>query len=497
MATNYDRYVERMRKIADIGHSIAVLNWDKETYLPKKSANMRSQQIATLSGIVHEEFTNPKFGNLLKRLNKQRNLDDDKKKNVTVTLNDYHKATKFTKRFVMQKSMAVSKCFQAWLQAREANDFRLYQKSLEELVKIKRIEAKKLGSAAEHLYDNLLDQYEPGLTVAKSDKIFNGMKKPLKKLINKINKKKAPKKNFLYKKYNKDAQWNLGIYILNEIGYDFDHGRQDISTHPFTTSFSSNDVRITTRIDEKDLSNMLWSCIHEGGHALYEQGLPIKNYGLPTGSAISLSIHESQSRIWENNVARGKAFWNKHFRTAKNMFPKQLKNQTVDSFYKAINVIEPNLIRTEADELHYHYHVLIRYEIEKALIEGSIEVADLRDVWNAKYKEYLNIDVTDDVNGVLQDIHWSHGSFGYFPTYSLGSFYAAQLYAQAEKEIPKLEKQIAAGNSLVLLDWLREKVHRHGRRYEAEELCEMITGEPLNIKYFMDYAKKKYQKVYT
>ncbi|MDC1508856.1 hypothetical protein N8364_04195, partial [Saprospiraceae bacterium] len=225
MATNYDRYVERMRKIADIGHSIAVLNWDKETYLPKKSANMRSQQIATLSGIVHEEFTNPKFGNLLERLNKQRNLDDDKKKNVTVTLNDYHKATKFTKRFVMQKSMAVSKCFQAWLQAREANDFRLYQKSLEELVKIKRIEAKKLGSAAEHLYDNLLDQYEPGLTVAKSDKIFNGMKKPLKKLINKINKKKAPKKNFLYKKYNKDAQWNLGIYILNEIGYDFDRGR--------------------------------------------------------------------------------------------------------------------------------------------------------------------------------------------------------------------------------------------------------------------------------
>ncbi len=497
MATNYDRYVARMKKIADIGHAIAVLSWDKETYLPKKSAAIRSQQIATLSGIVHEEFTDPTFGDLLTRLYNQRNLDEEKKKNISVTIHDYDKATKFTKRFVMQKSMAVSNCFHAWLKAREANDFGLYQESLEALVKIKRTEAKKLDPKADHLYDNLLDQYEPGLTVATCDTIFNDMKKPLKKLIKKIKKKKAPKNGFLFKRYDKDAQWNLGIYILNEMGYDFDRGRQDISTHPFTTSFSADDVRVTTRIDEMDLSNMLWSCIHEGGHALYEQGLPIENYGLPTGSAISLSIHESQSRLWENNVARGKAFWSKYFTTVQKMFPKQLKKQTAKSFYRAINVIEPNLIRTEADELHYHYHVLIRYEIEKALIEGSIEVADLPEVWNAKYKEYLGVEVTDDVNGVLQDIHWSHGSFGYFPTYSLGSFYAAQFYAQAEKDIPKLEQQLAAGNSQVLLDWLRENIHRHGRRYEAEELCEMITGEPLDVKYFMDYAKKKYAEVYS
>ena len=495
MATNYEKYVQKMRKIADIGHSIAVLSWDKETYLPKKSAPMRSQQIATLSGIVHEEFTDKEFGELLRRLGKQRNLKADQKKNVSVTLNDYDKATKFTKKFVIEKSMAVSKCFHAWIKAREANDFALYQEALTELVAIKRTEAQKLGKAA-HPYDNLLDQYEPGLTVAKCDKIFEGMKKPLKKLIKKIDKKTGPKTDFLFKKYDKDAQWNLGIYMLSEIGYDFDRGRQDISTHPFTTSFSADDVRVTTRIDENDLSNMLWSCIHEGGHALYEQGLPIENYGLPTGSAISLSIHESQSRLWENNVGRGKAFWSKYFKTAKKIFPKQLKKQTAETFYKAINTIQPNLIRTEADELHYHFHVLIRYEIEKGLIEGSIEVADLPKVWKAKYKEYLGIKVTDDVNGVLQDIHWSHGSFGYFPTYSLGSFYAAQLYTQAEKDIPKLEKQIAAGNTQVLLDWLREKVHRHGRRYEAEELCTMITGEPLNVKYFMNYAKKKYTEVY-
>lgn len=496
MPRNYDRYVEKMRKISDIGHAIAVLSWDKETYLPKQGATMRSQQIATLSGMAHEEFTDPAFGSLLERLNKQRSLSPAEKKNVSVSYNDYQKATKFTKRFVVQKSMAISKAFHAWLAAREANNFDLYVEALTELVHIKRIEAKKLGSA-DHLYDNLLDQYEPGLTTAKCDKIFGEMKRPLKKLIKKIKKQKAPKNGFLFKKYAKDDQWNLGIYILDQIGYDFDRGRQDISTHPFTTSFSADDVRVTTRIDEKDLSNMLWSCIHEGGHALYEQGLPISDYGLPTGSAISLSIHESQSRLWENNVGRGKAFWKKYFKTVKDIFPKQMKDQTPDTFYKAINVIEPNEIRTEADELHYHFHVLIRYEIEKALIEGSIEVTDLREIWNAKYKDYLGVEVSDDVHGVLQDIHWSHGSFGYFPTYSLGSFYAAQFYAQAKKDIPKLEKQIKSGHTQVLLDWLREKIHRHGRRYEAEELCEMITGEALNVDHFMQYAREKYTDVYS
>lgn len=495
MARNYDRYVEKMRKIADIGHSIAVLSWDKETYLPKGGAVIRSQQIATLSGIAHEEFTDRAFGTLLSRLNNQKSLTAEEKKNVSVTYDDYQKSTKFTKQFVMTKSMAISNCFHAWIKAKEANDFSLYQESLSTLVEIKREEAAKLGKA-DHLYDNLLDQYEPGLTVAKCDEVFNGMKKPLKKLIKKINKQKAPKNNFLSKKYPKDEQWNLGIYLLDKMGYDFDRGRQDISTHPFTTSFSSHDVRVTTRIDERDLANMLWSCIHEGGHALYEQGLPIENYGLPTGSAISLSIHESQSRLWENNVARGKAYWSKYFPVVKKIFPKQLAKVNAKQFYKAINVIAPNLIRTEADELHYHFHVLIRYEIEKALIEGSIEVKDLPKIWNAKYKEYLGVKVPDDANGVLQDIHWSHGSFGYFPTYSLGSFYAAQFYAQASKDIPKLEKQIKAGNTTVLLDWLREKIHRHGRRYEAEELCNMITGEPLNVKYFMDYASAKYADVY-
>lgn len=491
MATNYERYTAQMRKIADISYSIALLNWDQETYMPKRGAQMRSQQIATLSGIVHEEFTDNKFGALLKRLVNQKSLTAAQRKNVNVTYDDYQKATLFSKDFVMKKSMAVSAAFQAWIKAREANDFGIYIEPLEKLVAIKREEAKKLGKA-EHIYDNLLNQYEPGLTVAKCDEVFNGLKKPLKKLIKKVLKKKSANNKFLFKKFDKDEQWNLGIYILDKIGYDFDRGRQDISAHPFTTNFSSDDVRVTTRIDEKDFSSMLWSCIHEGGHALYEQGLPIDQYGLPTGSYISLAMHESQSRLWENNVGRSKPFWKKHYKMVQKIFPKQFKGVDLDKFYKAINTIAPNLIRTEADELHYHYHVLIRYEIEKALIEGSLEVKDLKKVWNKKYKEYLGVAPKDDATGVLQDIHWSHGSFGYFPTYSLGSFYAAQLFAQANKDIPKLEKQIAIGNTQVLLDWLREKIHRHGRRYEAEELCEMITGEPLNVQYFLDYAEEKF-----
>ncbi|HRP60845.1 MAG TPA: carboxypeptidase M32, partial [Vicingus sp.] len=257
------------------------------------------------------------------------------------------------------------------------------------------------------------------------------------------------------------------------------------------------DVRVTTRVNENNLNEILWSSIHEGGHALYEQGLKEENYGLPAGSYLSLGIHESQSRLWENNVGRSRVYWNYNFRRLQEVFQVNLGHFTTDDFYKAMNIVKPSLIRTSADELTYHFHVLIRYEIEKELIAGSIEVEDLPTVWNKKYKEYLNIDVPSDSQGVLQDIHWSHGSFGYFPTYSIGSFYAAQFYNQAKKEIDQLEYQIEIGNLKPLLDWLREKIHQHGRLFAADELCEKITGEKLNFKHFLNYAKKKYNKLYN
>jgi len=242
---------------------------------------------------------------------------------------------------------------------------------------------------------------------------------------------------------------------------------------------------------------MIWSCIHEGGHALYEQGILSENYGLPFGETISLGIHESQSRLWENNVGRSLAYWKKNFNSLKLIFPDKLSNISALDFYKAANNVKPSLIRTNADELTYHLHVLIRFEIEKSLIEGSVSVKDLPTIWNSKYKEYLNIDVPSDSQGVLQDIHWSHGSFGYFPTYTIGSFYAAQFYSQALKEIPNLESEIENGNMINLLNWLRLKIHKHGKKYDAQDLCIKVTGKKLEFKYFMQYAKEKYSEIYS
>src|ERR1700677_4001078 len=301
----------------------------------------------------------------------------------------------------------------------------------------------------------------------------------------------------MYLHYPKDKQWDFGIDLLKQMHYDFAAGRQDISAHPFTTSFNPKDVRVTTRIAEDYLKSMIWSCIHEGGHGLYEQGLPDSEYGLPSGEAVSLGIHESQSRLWENMVGRGLPYWKANMKTLHKYFPENLHQIGPEHFYKAANIVTPSFIRTEADELTYHFHILIRYEIEKALMEGKLQVKDLPAYWNARYKEYLGIKVPNDAEGVLQDIHWSHGSIGYFPTYSLGSFYAAQFYATAKKEIKGLENKIENSNMLPLLEWLREKIHKHGKYYSAEELCKKVTGEKLNFNYFMDYAKDKYSALYN
>lgn len=496
MARVYDKYQSKMQKIADINHAIAVLSWDKEVNLPKDAAPHRSQQVATLAGLSHNEFVDKDFGALLMRLSQMKSLSPKEKKNVAVSLDGYQKATKFSEAFIIRKSKIESVAYHAWLKAREANDYSLFKDALTDLVNLKKEEAKKLKSTT-HPYDALLDIYEPGLTVEQLDPIFEGIKKDLKKLIKKINKSEQVKNSFLRKRYDWDLQWEFGLDILENMGYDFNKGRQDLSAHPFTTSFSPTDVRVTTRVDEDDFAYMLWSTIHEGGHALYEQGLNSDDYGLPSGSYISLSIHESQSRLWENHVGRSKEYWNYWFPLLKMDFPKNLKKVKLKNFYAGINRIAPNLIRTEADELHYHFHVLIRYEIEKGLIEGSIDTDNLDEVWNDKYKEYMGISASDANTGVLQDVHWGHGSFGYFPTYSLGSFYAAQFFAQAQKDIPNLNKKLSSGKTKSLLLWLRENIHQHGRRYEADELCKMVTGESLNVDHFLSYAKNKFLGIYN
>lgn len=489
----YTQYRTTMVRVADIRYAGAVLQWDQETYLPPKGAAYRGQQLATLSEVSHQMFTDTSFGDLLRNLNERDDLEEDEKLNVKLTLEDYSRQQKLSSVFVRQLTEAINKSFHSWIAARKSNQFSLFEDDLSKVVDLKRQEADLLGYEG-HIYNALLDEFDKGSTVSQLDVVFKSVEKPLLNLLGEIAKKEQVRSDFLYRHYPKEKQWEFGLKVLRDLHYDFDAGRQDISEHPFTTSFNSQDVRLTTRIDENDLGNMIWSCIHELGHGLYEQGLPIEQYGLPLGEAASLAIHESQSRLWENHVGRSAEFCHRYFPELQRLFPESLNDVTIEAFYRAINLVQPSLIRTEADELTYHFHVKIRYELEKLLIEGSLQCADIPAYWNEQYNRLLGVIVPDDRTGCLQDVHWSHGSFGYFPTYSLGSFYAAQFFSRAVDELKGFDMQEVKTQQL--LSWLRSNVHVHGRRYQSAALSRKVSGEDLNIQHFIDYANQKYKQIY-
>jgi carboxypeptidase Taq len=490
----YEQYKSKMQRIADVRNASAVLQWDQETYLPKKGAAIRGQQLSTLSEIAHQLFSDEELGNLLNELRARDDLSFTEKRNVELTLEDYQKNKKYTSEFVRKLSDRVNKTFHSWIESRQQNSFSHFQKDLSALVELKRQETEILGYK-DHPYNALLNEYEKGSTVQMLDPIFSELLPKLKDIVSNVMAKPATDDFFLYQHFPKQQQWEWGMYLIKELNFDFEAGRQDISEHPFSTSFNPNDVRITTRIAENDFGNMTWSCVHEVGHALYEQGLPEDQYGLPAGEACSYSMHESQSRLWENNVGRSVGFWQHYFPQLIKYFPEQFKNVTSEQFYQSINKVQPSLIRTEADELTYHFHVYIRYELEKKLMEGTIQTNDIPVFWKEQYKALLDVDVPDDKQGALQDVHWSHGSFGYFPTYSLGSFYAAQLFASAGKKVNSLDEQIAKGNFSHLLSWLRDQIHCQGRIYTSEELCKKVTGQPLKVQYFLDYILQKYKLI--
>jgi carboxypeptidase Taq len=492
----YSSYKTKMQKIADVKYASAVLEWDQETYMPPNGSVHRGRQIATLNEIAHSFLTDEQLGSLLMDLNSSAGLTAEEKRNAELSLEDYQRNRKLTPAFVRKISEAVHAAYHAWVKARKAKAGTIFLEPLEQLIELKKQQADMLGYKG-HPYDALMNEYDKGLTVNIIDNIFKNLRPALTTILTLVQQHPQVDNSFLHQAFNKDRQWEYGMDMLKKIGFDFDSGRQDISIHPFTTNFSSADVRVTTRIDGNDFSNMTWSCIHEGGHALYEQGLPAEHYGLPLSEYCSLSIHESQSRIWENNIGRCKAFWQHNFPGLKTFFPEQLDGVTPQQFFKGINKVQPSLIRTEADELTYHFHVMIRYEIEKLLIEGTITVKDISAYWNELYKKYLGITVPDDLHGYLQDIHWSHGSFGYFATYSTGSLYAAQLYASIKRDHPDTEEQIALGNNKEVLNWLRKNIHSKGRFYTSEELCREATGAYLDAKYFIDYATEKYQNIYS
>lgn len=492
----YHEYQNKMQKIADIKYAAALLQWDQETYMPPAGAGIRGRQLATLTEMAHLEATSTELGNLLQNLNEKENLTDTQKRNVALSLYDFENDTKLPASFVRESTEAINKSFHVWLEARKNNDFKIFEEPLQKIIVLKRKEAEYLGYEA-HPYDALMNVYDKGLTVKEVDGIFENLKPQLSQLYEGIITNPQVNNEFLKQFFPKDKQWEAGLAFLKKINYDFNAGRQDVSEHPFTVNFGSTDVRVTTRVDENDFANMLWSCLHEGGHALYEQGLPAEAYGLPLGSYCSLSIHESQSRFWENNVGRGKYFWQKNYADLQNFFPQQLNAISFNDFYAGINKVQPSLIRTEADEVTYHFHVMIRYEIEKKLIEGSLQAKDIPEVWNEYYQNFLGISVPDDKQGCLQDVHWSHGSFGYFATYSLGSLYAAQFYAAIQKELPAINDYVAAGNLQPLHTWLQQHIYPFGRYYVSSNLCKNATGQKLNSEHFIKYVKNKYEGIYN
>jgi carboxypeptidase Taq len=493
---NYNDYINHSKKITDLANISKVAVWDHQTKMPKNGHRFRSQQLSTIEEILYKLTLNKEYGELLNKLYSDTSLSSDQKRNVSLSLKEFNERKKYKAEFFIEDTKLISNAFQKWSLAKEKNDFSIFENSLSKIVDLRIKECEILGYN-DHPYDALLNKFEPGLTTNYADKIFADVKEFLVPFIKKILKSNSINDSFFYQKYSHNKQWKFSCELLKKMEWNFDSGRQDLSAHPFSTSFSPEDTRVTIRINEDNLSEMIWSCMHEGGHSLYEQGVLSENYGLPLGQTNSTAIHESQALLWENNVGRSLEFWKYNFESLKLIFPNQLSDVSADDFYKAANNVKPTFIRTNADELTYHLHIIIRYEIEKALIEKKIMVKDLPALWNLKYNEYLGIEVPSDALGILQDIHWSQGFFGYFPSYSLGNFYAAQFFNQAKIENPNLLTEIKNGNNKNLLTWLRKNIHNHGKRWDAHKLCEKISGEQLNFKYFKKYVIDKYSKIYS
>lgn len=491
---------KRLAEISDINQAAAVLAWDQQTYMPPGGAAARAQQLATLSHIAHEKFIDDALGHLLDELHGYAGslpYDSDDASLIRVTKRDYDKARKVPPSLVSEIAHATAQAFDAWRKARAESTFSDFAPYLQRNLDLKKHYAQCLGYT-DRIYDPLLDDYEPGMKTAQIEAIFAHVRKEIVPLVHAISSRlNVVDNSFLQQTFDEQRQWDIGIEVARLIGYDFGRGRQDRSPHPFTTSFSVNDVRITTRFMDNYFPAGFFATMHEAGHALYNQGIRHELERTPLADGASLGTHESQSRMWENLVGRSRSFWKFFMPHVKAVFPEQLKNTDAEKMYRAVNRVKPSLIRVEADEVTYNLHIMLRFELENTLLEGRIAVNDLPEVWNSKMQEYLGIRPPDDAQGVLQDVHWAHGSFGYFPTYSLGNFFAAQLFDQIRKDIPDFDRYFEKGEFHILLDWLRTHLHTHGRKFTLDELANKITGESLQTHSFTAYLKNKYGEIYN
>ncbi len=488
-----------IKEVTTLGGCIALLDWDERVYMPHMGSENRGNQVALLAGIIHDKFTSPRVGDILNELIadgldiKEDTVDSA---NVRELKRAYDKQFKIPKSLIEEISRTATRAQGVWQDAREKSDFAMFQPWMEKMVGLKRQQAEAVGYV-KYPYNALLDDFEQGASTDDITKVFAGLRDELVDLIAKIkNSGKSPDTSIILRDYPVERQAHFGTEAAKAIGYDLAAGRIDITAHPFCTTIGPGDVRITTRYNPNHFPQAFFGIMHETGHAMYDQGLPIEHHGTPCGETVSLGIHESQSRMWENLVGRSRAFWKHFYPKAQALFPEALKNISLDQFYFAINDVRPSMIRIEADEATYNLHILLRFEMETAFFHDEIKISDVPAAWNEKFKKYFGLVPKNDAEGCLQDVHWSAGLIGYFPTYTLGNLYSAQFYETAQKSIGNLDDKFARGDFSDLLKWLRENIHQHGQRYRPEQLVMRATGKPLSHQPLMNYLKTKFGELY-
>jgi carboxypeptidase Taq len=502
--TPADAYAELIRRSKELGvlnSCAAVLGWDQQTYMPAKGAGLRGEQMAFLAALSHQKLTDPKVGEVLAAVEASELVKDsesDAAANTRELRRAYNRATKIPQSLVEELARATTAAHQAWEHAKKNDDFPTFRPHLEKIVGLKREEANAVGFAT-HPYDALIEEYEPGTTVAELRELFAGLTRELVPLIRKIaDSPHKPDRSVLEREFPVDRQRVFAEAAAVAFGFDFSAGRLDTTAHPFCSGFGPGDCRITTRYNPRFFSEAFFGVLHETGHALYEQNLPGENFGTPTGVACSFGIHESQSRLWENQVGRGRPFWDHFFPRLKQTFPTALADVSPDVFFFAINDVRPSLIRVEADEATYNLHIALRFELELALLSGDLSVGELPSAWNERFANLFGLAVPDDARGCLQDIHWSFGGIGYFPTYTLGNLYSAQFMSAVRHALgaDSLTDDFRRGEFSRLRDWLVQNIHRYGQRFRAGELCRRATGSSLSPEPFVHYLNEKYGKLY-
>jgi carboxypeptidase Taq len=496
----YDELISSLKRTALLGSCASVLGWDEQTYLPAGGGALRADQLSLLAGMIHERATSPRVGELLSELEQSGDLADENSPqaaNVRESRHAYDRATKLPRALVEELSRVTTLSQQAWVSARKNSDFAAFLPWLEQVVKFKREEAQAIGYGDGVPYDALLDDYEPGATTADIEAVFTPLRKELVPLVAAIRDSgREPDASILTRLYPVDAQREFGTAAAEKIGFDFNNGRLDVAAHPFCSGFGPGDCRLTTRYDEHHFPGAFFGVLHEAGHGMYEQGLDTEAFGTPMGYSTSLGIHESQSRMWENFVGRGRAFWSHFYAPAQRAFPGALAEVSVDDFHAAINDVRPSFIRVESDEVTYNLHIMLRFELEQPLVSGDLQPADVPAAWNEKFTSYFGITPDNDANGCLQDIHWSGGGIGYFPTYALGNMYAAQFFDAARESLGDLDEQFARGEFAPLKEWLNENIHRRGRQHRANRLVEIVTGQSLSHAPLMKHLHARFDALY-